>query len=253
MVQDFSLFSNKKFVITGASSDVGLKFIEALGQNYEGEDGPLLICHYHSSCDKLMKLAENYPKLKIHLFRANLADNADVDNFITGISNRMEAPDYFIHLPAKKFDYMRYKDMDMELVRQEMEIQTYSFLRLTQPFLPKMKKIDGSRIVVMLTSYVTEELPPQFMVNYVVAKYALLGAMKAVASEFGGKKLLCNGISPTMMETKFLQNIDPRIVEMSKSSSPNGELLKPDQVVPYIYELMAADCDKNGQNIIIGQ
>lgn len=246
-------FSDKKFVITGASSDVGLKFIEEIGKTYKGENGPLLICHYYSNCDKLLKLAGKYPDLKIHLVKADLSNSSEVDSLTADILDRMDAPDYFIHLPANKFDYMRYKDMDMELVRKDMEVQTYSFLELTKPLLPKMKKIDGSRVVVMLTAYVADDLPPQFMVNYVVAKYALLGAMKAVASEFGGKKLLCNGISPVMMETKFLSNVDPKIIELSKSSAPNGELLQPEQVVPYIFELISNECEKNGQNIYIGQ
>lgn len=245
-------FCNKTFVITGASSDVGLAFIRELGQVCIGvNDGPLLICHYHTNVDKLLKLAQNYPELKIQLVQADLSNMQEVDNLISNVSDRTEAPDYIIHLPARRFEYMRYKDMDMDLVQSEMAVQTYSFLRLTKPFVAKMKKIKGSRIVTMLTSYVADELPPQFMINYVTAKYALLGAMKAVAAEFGGKNLMCNGISPAMMDTKFLENIDPKIIEINKAATKNGELIKPEAIVPYIFDLIDLSCDKNGQNICV--
>ena len=43
-------------------------------------------------------------------------------------------------------------------------------------------------------------------------------------------------IAPDMMDTKFLDNLDPRIKEMSAVNSPLGRLLTPDDIVPKMIE-----------------
>ena len=73
--------------------------------------------------------------------------------------------------------------------------------------------------------------------------------MKAAAAEFGGGKFMINGLSPVMMDTKFLCNMDPHIIEMNKAQSPIGRIIKPEEIVPYIDKLLSADCDFNGTNL----
>ena len=63
--------------------------------------------------------------------------------------------------------------------------------------------------------------------------------MKAAAAEYCDKGLCINGISPSMIETKFLDNIDSQIVEMSADESSLKRNVIIDEVVTAIEFLMS--------------
>ena len=81
-----------------------------------------------------------------------------------------------------------------------------------------MAKARYGRIAAMLTAY-TIGTPPKYMCDYVTAKYALLGFVRAAASEYAGKGVTINALSPNMMETKFLSHLDARSIEMNAQGS----------------------------------
>jgi 3-oxoacyl-[acyl-carrier protein] reductase len=88
-----------------------------------------------------------------------------------------------------------------------MEVEVYSLLEISQAFLPRMAKSKYGKIVVMLTAC-TKGIPPKYLSDYCIAKHALLGLMKSAASEYEGKGVYINGISPEMTDTKFLSNLE---------------------------------------------
>lgn len=69
------------------------------------------------------------------------------------------------------------------------------------------------------------------MTDYLIAKHALLGLMKGAACEYAGTGVTINGLSPGMIETKFLSKIDPRIAEMTAQSSPMKRNVRLEEVV----------------------
>ena len=53
-----------------------------------------------------------------------------------------------------------------------------------------------------------------------------------------------------MMETKFLQNIDERLIEMTAASSKMQRNIRVDEVIPAIHFLLSESSDyMNGVNI----
>ena len=120
-----------------------------------------------------------------------------------------------------------------------------------QRFLPKLAKQKGGRVVVMLSS-VTLGVPPKALTQYTTVKFALLGLMKALASEYADKKITVNCISPSMIETQFLSLINERIVELSAESHPLKRNATVFDVVPSILMLMSDDAAYiNGVNVPI--
>ena len=88
------------------------------------------------------------------------------------------------------------------------------------------------------------------MVDYLIAKYALLGLLKGVASEYAGSGVTINGLSPNMIETKFLSNIDYRLVEMNASSSVMKRNVNLSEVVAGLRFLLSDEtCYINGINL----
>lgn len=236
------------YLIVGASSDIGKALIKKINSEAKGSnEKPVVIGHYRSSKDELEIIGNESTNIELKLVKADLSCEQEVSAFVDKIKEYSENVDKISFLPAAAFDYMRMKSLDIEKLKLEMEISVYSFLKIMQAFLPDMKKSEGSRVVGLLTKYVTDNMPPKFMTDYVVTKYALLGAIKSMASEYGGGKLIVAGLAPDMINTKFLNNIDDRIKELTAMNMKDGRLLEPSEVADEIYRLFTSDDIENGQ------
>lgn len=242
--------NDKVYLITGASSDVGMAYIKSLDQQLVKENQKaLVLAHYASNAEELLKLQKEMQALELILIQADLSKAEGIQKLITDVREYCDSPDYIVHLPASKFTYMRIKQFDWELITREMEIQVHSLGELGKVFLPKMAKKKAGKIVVMLTAY-TIGMPPKFMSHYLISKYALLGLMKGMAIEFADKGININGISPNMMETKFLENLDERTIEMTKEASLLKRNISLEEVVPAIHFLLSEGSNyMNGINL----
>jgi 3-oxoacyl-[acyl-carrier protein] reductase len=206
---------DKVLLILGASSDMGCELIRQLNQDCRNA---LFLAHYRSSdmnINKIQVLNGN----ELVSIKANLAEDSEVKLLIKKVSEEYGTPSHIVHLPAVKFEYTRLKEMEWDKFCTDLKVQVYSLVQILQAFLPAMAKRNAyNKVVVMLSSY-TLSAPPKFTMSYTMIKYALLGFMKAAAADYSDKKININGISPSMIETKFLDNIDSRIIEMNAQKS----------------------------------
>ena len=109
-----------------------------------------------------------------------------------------------------------------------MAVQVQSAVALLQRFLPKMAKMQHARVVFVLSS-VTHGMPPKFMFIYMqMLKYARLGLMRSLAAEYAAEhaSVRVNGVSPSMVETQFLQRIAEVAVQMSAAANPRREEMR---------------------------
>ncbi len=203
------------YLILGASSDVGLIFLNKLNKK---EVDAVVYAHYATNNDRLIDKSKEWSHLKMHYLKADLSLEEDVKGLLKGLKQDEVIPTHIVHLAALPFQYMKLKNWDEQMVKKEMDISLYSFAGICKEFLPLMAKNKFGRVLVMLSSY-TIGVPPKFMSDYITVKYALFGFVKAMAAEYGEKGICINAISPNMMETKFLKGIDDRVVEMTAANS----------------------------------
>lgn len=209
----------KTFIITGASSDVGLAFLQRLQKNCQMNNSTCnVIAQYHSSAIKLEQLKEKSPNLNITLYRCDLAQLDKAELWGSNLKSEGLEPTHILHLAAPRFNYMRIKNFEWQKMQQEINVNAGALAVLLQKFLPLMAKKKYGRVLAMLTSY-TINVPPKFMCDYIMAKYALLGLVRAAAAEYAGKGITVNGISPNMMETKFLADVDRLTITMNAENS----------------------------------
>lgn len=243
---------NKIYIITGASSDVGMRYLRQLNDRLVKNDEQIsVIAHFASSAENLKKLSLS--NINMEYVQADLS-NTDGIKFFLDECKRLcnnQVPYALIHFPAPKFEYTKLKNLEWDNVERELNISVRSFVEMCKEYLPSMAKNKAGKVVAMLTSYV-EDVPPKFMSKYVLSKYALLGFVKSMASDYAGKGVSITGISPDMMETKFLTNLDPRIIELTRESKEAKTLVDVDVVAKKIDEIIVtAGEDFNGQNIVI--
>lgn len=235
---------NNIVFITGASSDIGEALIKSLAEDC------VIIAHYNSNNKRLLELQKE-TKNKIVPIQANFSSNESIIKMLDTIESEIGVPNKIIHLAAPKFENLRFKDVDWNNFQNEINISLGSITLILNRFLPKMALQKRGRVVTILSSVVLG-VPPKALTQYTTVKYALLGLMRALASEYADKKITVNCISPSMVETQFLSQINERIVELAAEAHPlkrNATVL---DVIPSILMLMSDDAAYiNGVNIPI--
>jgi 3-oxoacyl-[acyl-carrier protein] reductase len=170
---------------------------------------------------------------------------------IDKIEGEIGIPSKIVHLVSPKTKNIRFKNDDWKNFQLQLNISLGSITIILNRFLPKMAINKNGKIVCMLSSY-TIGVPPKAMSQYVTVKYALLGLMKALASEYASKRITINCLSPSMVNTKFLSDINERIIEFTAESHPLKRIAEVSDLIPSIMLLLSDDSNYiNGINLPI--
>lgn len=182
--------------------------------------------------------------------QADFHDCEGVRRFVSEIKETGLVPTHILHLVSPPTKSVRFHRSNVEEYEQMMQVSLYSIVEILKAFLPAMQKAKYGRIVFMLSAYV--RIPdPKFAAPYVAAKYALLGLMRDVAAEYAAKGITVNGISPQMIETKFLKDIPELIVEQQRLAGPLQRLLGTEDILPVMHMLLSDSAAVTGENIAI--
>lgn len=237
----------KVLLVTGASSEVGVRLIEEIYSDYDR-----IYMQYRTMNNELQQLIERLePECNIVPIQADFSDVESVNNMIDEIKKSTILPDNIVHIPAPKAYNKQFHKDRWENYESGWDISVRSIVLILQAFIANMAKNRYGRIVFMLTSC-TNNNPPKFQSSYVTVKYSLLGLMKSLSVEYISKGITVNGVSPDMMETKFLSELSELIIEKNRENSPIGRNIYVDEVVPVIqYMLSDSAASMTGQNIVI--
>lgn len=235
---------NNIILIIGASSDIGLALIKSINEEC------LIIAHYNNSNDELLNLSKQI-KNKLVILKADLASEEETINLLDTIELKYGTPNKIVHLAASKFENIRFKDLKWGDFQNDVNISLRSIILILNRFLPKLAKEKRGKIVCMLSS-VTLNIPPKALAQYTTVKYAMLGLVKALASEYADKNIQINAISPSMCDTKFLDNINEKLVELNAYNHPLKRNAHIEDITPIIKMLISNESDYiNGINIPI--
>ena len=234
-------------LITGCSSDLGLALARRLlssGRNLT------VIAHSHSGGVRIEALHAEFGD-KVYPVKADFSDPASVAAMADEIAAKFAFPTRMIHLPALRLKYERLTKFSLDHFHRDMAVQVDSIVILLQRFAAKMSKSEAGRLV-FVTSSVTHGMPPKFMSMYTVIKYAQLGLMRATAAEYAASKLTVNSVSPSMIETQFVEEIGDVAVRMAAAANPQGRNATPDDVIGAIEFLLSPEARYiNGADIPI--
>lgn len=233
-------------LVIGASSDMGMALIRRVHKNYDR-----IIAHYNHMSDSLKELSENLGREKLILIQADLSKEEEVIRLIEKMKATCDSPSHIIHFPAPICNNSKFHKIKWDVFQNEYEISLKSAVLILQAFLPYMAKSHYGRVIIML-SYVVNNTAPAYCCNYVVTKYAMLGLVKSLASEYASKGITINGVSPAWVNTKYISNQPDMLKEQYAMNSPIGRNLEVEEIIPTIEYLFSegAAC-VNGENITI--
>ena len=226
-------------LVTGASSELGCTLLSKLAATDS------VIYAHHASGGEALKthLASLSGPAAIIPVQADFRSASDVQSMIDTIRCQHARPNKIVHLSALPLTLQRFAKVDWNDVDTDWQVSVRSISQILGSFMPELAKAGkGGRVVFALSS-VTLGLPPKGMTAYTTVKYALLGLMRALATEFAESGIRVNAVSPYTMETAFLAKVPHKYAEVSASQNPARRNATPNDVVPAIEFLLSPGSD----------
>lgn len=234
-----------KYLILGASSDIAMGLLRTLRLSVEDE----IVIQYRTMNDKLNEIMRSFCA-KVHQISCDFESDESLDAFCKQIDDMDYVPTHILHAAATPVSNRYFKEEEWRLVNQQMEVQVKSLFQILKIVLPKMAREKKGKIVTILTSYTFDE-PPKYLTSYIVGKYATMGLLKSLAQEYKTKGISINMVSPSLVETKFCNNISKHVIESSAKESSTGQNITIEEVVSVIQELFERGDFITGQNILL--
>ncbi|MEG1896064.1 MAG: SDR family oxidoreductase [Oscillospiraceae bacterium] len=225
---------NNIYLITGATSDIGMELISTL----KGDGNKFLLQGFGDLTPLEHFCEEN--QIDAMFFDANLTSSQATDAFILQLKECGLSPTHFIHLPALRVINTKFKSFDEERFMLDLNVQVMSAVKICKFILPQMAKNKFGRVLFMATSYVLSN-PPKNTTAYIMAKTTIVGLMKSLAADYASNGITVNSISPSMIETKFLSETSHLIVEAAAAQHPMKRNAKVSDVVPAMAFLLGDD------------
>ena len=229
--------SKKTLMVTGASSDIGMELIKECIADYD-----IIYAHYNGSHDRMSSLISMGGD-RIVPVQADLSKVSELEKILMDIDNNGNYPSHFVHLAAPKTKTMQFHKLSWEEYGYNFDIQLRSAVVLLERLIPHMVKNKNGRIVFMLSAFVLGNIAPKYQSPYITAKYALMGLMKNLASEYAGRGITVNGVAPDMIETRFVSEVQPLIISQNAESSPLKRNIEISDVVPCIMNFLKDKSD----------
>lgn len=207
-----------------------------------------IYAHFNKSNGKIEALQKKLKSTIVPL-QADLSNPEKVQKLIKEI----EAYDIenVVHIASSKVENIRFRKINWDDFDKQIQVGLRSITEILIPMLPEMAKRKKGKIVFLLTSY-TINVPPMALAHYVTMKYGLLGLMKCLASEYNSFGININALSPSMIETEFLQPLPEKLIELTVDKHPLKRLARTSDIIPMIEFLLSEKSDYiNGTNLPI--
>lgn len=240
---------DKILLVTGASSDVGIALLKKIYRSYSR-----IYVQYRNKSDALKQLIERMKECtEVIEVCCDFDNDMDIQNLLVAVTEPGFEPDHFVHLPSPNPGNAYFQKKSIEDFRYGWRVSVESCILVLQSILPHMASQKYGRVLVMLSS-ITAGVAPKFLSDYVTAKYALLGLMKSLSIEYAARGVTFNGVSPDMMNTKFLAGYPHLVVETYAESKATKRNVEVSEILPIMeYILSEESASMTGQNICIGE
>ena len=207
-------------IVTGASRGIGRAIAEKLVADgffvigtATSEPGAEAISAY---------LGDNGKGLKL-----NVADAADIDNFIKMTGDEYGAPAVLVNNAGITRDnlLMRMKDEEWDDI---IITNLTSVFRMSKAVLRSMMKARYGRIINI--SSVVGSTGNAGQANYAAAKAGMVGFAKSMAKEVGSRGITVNTIAPGFIDTDMTKELSEDIKKSLMASIALGRLGQPEEI-----------------------
>ena len=204
---------DKNVLITGATGGIGKSLVEKF-YNFGAK-----IIATGTRDDKLNKLKEKFPKIKVEKFK--LDNHSEIEKFIEKIDAQLGGLEILINNAGITLDNLSIR-LTEENWKKVLDVNlTSSFLTCKYAIKKMLKKKYGK--IINITSIVghTGNLG---QANYAASKAGIIAFSKSLALEYAKKNININCVSPGFIKTEMTDAINDEFKKILISKIPSGDL-----------------------------
>ena len=232
-----------KIVVTGGASGVGLAITERLQLDKSNQ----VLISYSSSVAKSIELQKHE---NVDCIQCDFSDSDSVKRFCDRIED-FDA-DAIVNNAFGGFEKKHFHKLNVNDFHEGFLNNILPLIAIMQVVVKGFRKKKRGRIITILSSSLIN-VPPIGWSQYVASKAYIHSLSKSWASEYAKFNVTSNCISPSFMLTSMNSEVDVRMVEMIRNSTPTGNLIEVESVAESVSFLLGSSGQINGANLVVNQ
>jgi len=243
-------------LVSGASRGLGAAIARAFGR-----EGARVVVNYYQSAEAAHTVADDITDMDgtgdALPVQADVRDREAVHNMIDAAAEHFGDPVTTLAHNALvdfRFDPAARPEadaIDWADYQTQLDGSVQGALHLLQAALPGMEAAGEGRFVGIGSNLVQDPVVPYH--DYTTSKAALLGFVRNMASELGGKNITVNMVSGGLLDTTDASAATPDdVFDLIAQNTPRGQVTTPDEVADAVL-MMASPRARavTGQNLIV--
>ena len=225
-------------LITGATSSFGQELITRLPS-----DAKIIAQSRRSLPSKFSK----DPRI------INVISDLSKSDFLNDFESQIDFSQVveFAHFAAAPMRMQNFSAIKSEQLLVDYQINFLSVVSLlTRVAATRKQNQRQIRVVLMLTDMLRS--PKKGETSYITSKFALLGLIKSLSTEYSGNDLRINAVSPSLVETKYVEHFPEFLRKDISNKHPMKRHCTVAEVIDSVEFLLSPQSSFiNGQNIFI--
>jgi 3-oxoacyl-[acyl-carrier protein] reductase len=231
--------NGKVAVVTGASKGIGAGIAKQLAA-----DGAAVVVNYASSKEGADKIVDEIIKRdgKAIAVQADVAKKKDIERLFAETKKAFGKIDILVN-NAGVYDFKPLEEVTESEFHREFNTNVLGLLLATQEAVKHFGTEGGS--VINVSSVASSATPPNSAI-YTGTKGAVDAITRALAKEFGPKKIRINAVNPGGVETEGFHALGFSGSDFEKqmiAQTPLGRLGQPQDIAPVVAFLASAEAE----------
>ena len=228
----------RTILITGATSSFGQELIARLPSDTK------IIAQSRKALP-----SRNYNDPRIISIISDLSKT----NFLSDFEGQLDFSqvDEVVHFAAAPMRMQNFSATKSEQLLVDYQTNFLSIVSLLARVAATQKQNQRQiRVVLMLTDMLRS--PKKGETSYITSKFALLGLIKSLSAEYSGNDLRINSVSPSLVETKYVEHFPEFLRKDISNKHPMKRHCTVAEVIDSVEFLLSPQSSFiNGQNIYI--
>lgn len=222
----------RQVLVTGGGRGLGAAIVRELAAG--GHDVTFTYRSAQAEAAALIaQLKETHPEQMFEAYPVDLSDKAAVESFIAAIGEKPFSA--LAHNAGQTYDALAAM-MDQAKAEQAMQVNFWSFTRISAALVRAMTRARDGRIVVI--GSITALFGSQGNASYAASKAALLGYVRTLAVETARRGVTVNYVAPGFINTAMMQPYAAHRDKM-EPQIPAGRFAEPQDIAGLVGFLMS--------------
>lgn len=214
-------------------------------------DGMQVCATYFHRKEKIDDLLVECGEDNILGFECDMTDEARVREVVADVLSRYEKIDIVVFSISPSLKHGRILDLEWDDFEKHVSLQIKSVLFVLKSLDEQIRLKKKTKFIIVLSEYCIGS-PPKGLSHYITSKYAVMGLSKTMAVELAQYGCTVNMVTPGMVSTSLLENLPPKLIEITENQNPLKRIACPDDVSNVVSFLASEKSDYlNGVNITV--